>query len=50
MLPRTMVQQKLLKNLKTAPNYRRQEGDVMELGEDGDILLENLKSLQHSFH
>ena len=49
MLPNTMVQQKLLKNFTSCVKLWKKKGDVMEVGEEQDMLMEKLKKPQQSF-
>ena len=46
MLPRAMVQYKLLKNFTGFQSIEDKRGDVMDIGEDWDMLIEQLKTLQ----
>ena len=51
MSPRTMVQQNLLKNLTSCVKYRKtKKCDAMEIGEERDMLREQLKDLQQNFN
>ena len=48
MLPRKMAQQQNRRTWQVAPNYGRQKGDVMETGDERDMLMEQLDALQQS--
>ena len=50
MLPSTMVQQKLLKNLTSCVKFWGGGDDVMEIGEYQYMLMEQLKEFKHKFN